>query len=258
MINKGESCISAVLNGSIPIALIKHGLNTIFKKETPVEPDIGYITNGLEALFSGEDGYYEGVWVDRINGHTFTPISASTAPVHDAENKLYNATSFGGMVSDIQSPSDGLCSLEVVTRDVKNVTRNGNNYGTIIGGTMSNYAIGNGLVIVKNASNQISLQSYKSQTCTYKPINNSEFVNNGLDTLTIVPNVGFFRNGVKVGDCNATPGSSLIGLFTHTSGSHASTYRAKGKIHALRYYNRQLTAEEVLHNYNEDLKIYGN
>jgi hypothetical protein len=39
MINKGKGCITAIFNGSIPIGVIKHGLDTIFQKPTePVEP----------------------------------------------------------------------------------------------------------------------------------------------------------------------------------------------------------------------------
>lgn len=39
MVNKGKGCISAIFNGSIPIALVKHGLDTIFRKPSePVEP----------------------------------------------------------------------------------------------------------------------------------------------------------------------------------------------------------------------------
>lgn len=36
---KGKGCFSAIFDGSIPIALVKHGLETVFsKKEEPVEP----------------------------------------------------------------------------------------------------------------------------------------------------------------------------------------------------------------------------
>lgn len=221
----------------------------------PPIPVIKYVTEGLIAHFSGEDNYVDGVWVDRINGYKFTPVSASSAPTYDIENKLYNVYTTGGMISDLIAGGTAECSIEIVTRDVKNVVRPSNTYGTILGGTMKDHSINDGLVIVKNKSDQISLQSYASQVCTYHPINNSEFIANDLDTLTIVPYVGFFKNGVKVADCNAIPGESLVGLFTHTGG-YASSYRGKGKVHAVRYYNRQLTEDEIVKNYNTDKEIY--
>ena len=222
---------------------------------TPPAPVNTYVVDGLVAHFSGEDDYIDGAWVDRVGGYKLTPTTASAAPKYDVTNKLYNVDTTGGMVSDLNAGGVAECSIEVVTRDVKNTVRPSSSYGTILGGTMKDHSINDGLVIVRNKSEQISLQSYASQVCTYHAINNSEFENNGLDTLTIVPYVGFFRNGVKLADCNATPGSSLIGLFTHI-GSNASSYRGKGKVHAIRYYNRQLTEDEIVNNHNIDKEIY--
>jgi hypothetical protein len=235
--------------------LVKEDKEEPVTPPTPPAPIKSYVTEGLVAHFSGEDNYIDGAWVDRINGYKLTPASTSAVPVYDTENKLYNVSTTGGMVSDLTTGGVAECSIEIVTRDVKDVVRPSNTYGTILGGTMKDHSIDNGLVIVKNKSEQISLQSYVSQVCTYHAINNSEFEDNGLDTLTIVPHVGFFRNGVKVADCNAIPGSSLMGLFTHI-GSNASSYRGKGKVHAVRYYNRQLTEDEIVNNYNIDKDIY--
>lgn len=260
MINKAKGCMSAIFDGSISIGMIKHGLDTVFKKETPVEPDVGYITNGLEALFSGEDGYFEGAWVDRINGHTFTPVSASTAPVYDETNKLYNVNSFGGMLADFKTTSNATFSIEVVVRDIKNVGRNGSNYGVILGTNMNGWSFTNGPAIFKRANGECALALLKGTSMNSIAIADSNLVSGALDTIAIIPSVGYFRNGVKIGDAPSEVTVADLALFTHydQKANGTSTYKAKGKIHGVRYYNRLLSVEEVLHNYNEDLKIYGN
>ena len=36
---QGKGCLTAIFDGSIPIGIVKHGLDTVFsKKEEPVEP----------------------------------------------------------------------------------------------------------------------------------------------------------------------------------------------------------------------------
>lgn len=58
MVNKGKGCISAIFNGSIPIGIIKHGLDTIFQKPSePVEPSPieGYTV--LDSIYSNGKQY---------------------------------------------------------------------------------------------------------------------------------------------------------------------------------------------------------
>ena len=212
MINKAKGCISAIFDGSISIGMIKHGLDTVFKKETPVEPDIGYISDGLEALFSGEDGYFEGAWVDRINGHTFTPVSASTAPVYDESNKLYNANSFSGMLADFKTSENATFSIEVVVRDVKNVGRNGTNYGVVLGTNMNTWSFANGPAVFKRANGECALALLNGTTMDSIAIAGTNLVTGALDTFTIIPSVGYFRNGVKIGDAP----SNVTSIYRNT------------------------------------------
>lgn len=266
MINKGKGCFSAIFDGSIPIALVKHGLDTVFQKPSePVEPTVGYVSNGLIAHFSGEDDYNGGVWLDRVSGYKFTPVSSDTAPVHDATNKLYEATQFGGMLSDFTIPVGSDFTFEVVTRDIKNnemVNLNAN-YGMIVGCAMKNWDIDNGGVFLMNWRYEvIALRCNGGNTNAVPsagidiPLNS--FIDNALDTFTIVPNVGLFRNGEWLIEAPQNTIERGVGLFTHYSGSYTSSFRTKGKIHSVRMYNRQLTADEVMQNYKEDLRIYDN
>lgn len=56
MINKGKGCISAIFDGSIPIGIIKHGLDTIFQKPSePAEPLEGYTV--LDSIYANGKQY---------------------------------------------------------------------------------------------------------------------------------------------------------------------------------------------------------
>ena len=72
--------------------------------------------------------------------------------------------------------------------------------------------------------------------------------------------MGYFHNGVKLeGVCTKPNSSTNISLLTNTGNYDGAVqcYRGKGKIHAVRMYDRQLTEEEVMQNYQTDLNIYG-
>lgn len=212
---------------------------------------------GMIADFRGEDDYINGSWVDRINGYKFTPVSTSTAPVHDSINKLYEATQFGGMRANFMTGTT--FTLEFVFRDIKNMVKaSESNYANLVGTNMSGWSNNNGVVINKTADNsKVNVQLLKGTTSTYHSIPFTEFEDGKLDTIAIVPGVGFFKNGVLLKSVGTSLNSGNIGLFTHYDQTYASSYKSKGKIHAVRKYNRTLTAEEILQNYQTDLKIYG-
>ena len=221
---------------------------------------INYVENGLTALFTGLDNYVDGSWVDRVSGYKFTPISSSTKPVYSAIARLYNQNVFGGMVSDFTIPAGSDFSFEIVTRDIKNATSSsqGSYYASIVGSAMDGWNVASGgiaLQRLKTADNKIVCSMPGNGITPSIPYSN--FVANSLDTFTIVPSVGVFHNGVKISDINANTTERKVGLFTHYSGSYTSYYRAKAKIHSVRVYNRQLTAEEVAQNHAEDIRIYG-
>lgn len=256
MIKFGTSNIVNVLKGGESFIKAYHGSDLVFNKSTPT-PTIEYITDGLVADFRGEDDYVDGAWVDRVSGYKFTPVSSSTAPVHDATNKLYQATSFGGMRANFMTGTT--FTLEFVFRDVKNMTKaSANNYSTLVGSNMSGWNINNGVAINKTADNsKLNVQFLKGTTSTYYSIPFTEFIDGKLDTIAIIPGVGFFKNGVLLKSVGTSLNSGNIGLFTHYDQTYASSYKSKGKIHAVRKYTRALTAEEVLQNYQTDLLIYG-
>lgn len=264
MINKGQGCLTAIFKGLIPISTVKQGLETVFQKPSePIEPtNYNYVTDGLIAWFTGEDGYIDGAWVDRISGYKFKPVSGSTAPVHDSVNKLYEATKLGGMISDWQIPSDGPHTFEVVTRDIKNMGRaSTNNYGVLVGGDMSGYSmVTDTIAIIKLANsgtdaNIINVTRLGNTEPIYK-IDPATLEDKSLDTFSYT-RTALYHNAVKKDSMPTTTNKRYVGLFTH-KGTAASSYRGTGKIHAVRVYNRNLTAEEIAQNRAEDIRLYGN
>lgn len=254
MIKFGTLDVSDVYKGNQAFAKSYIGGSLVFQKTSSIQ----YITDGLVADFRGEDNYVDGSWVDRVSGYKFTPVSTSTAPVHDSTNKLYQATSFGGMKSDFTTGTT--FTLEFTFRDVKNMVKaSSTNYATLVAGNMSGYDQKNGVYIVKKQSTEeLSIFTKNGTTTSSSAIYSlGNLPDNSLDTITFSIGVGIFHNGVKLSDCSKTITSGNIGLFTFYDQTNASSYKAKGKIHAVRKYNRALTAEEVLQNYNADVSIYG-
>lgn len=259
MIKLGTSNITSIYKGTEEIIKAYKGLDLVFNKTTP-EPVAEYITDGLFMDFRGEDNYANGAWTSRINTasktYAFTPVSNDTAPIHNSSNKLYEATSFGGMVGNFTI--DSIFSFEITLRDVKNVESKSNTTtATILGSNANSSVMYNGIVLFKNTSaNTLTMATRTSSGGVYSSakIDCATLVDGGLDTFTFIPNAGFFHNGVKISNCSASIATGQLALFTNFN---YSAYSAKGKVHAVRYYTRILTEEEVKHNYETDISIYG-
>lgn len=265
MVNKGKGCITSIFDGSIPIGVIKHGLETIFTKpsqpiEPPVEPsEVEYVKDGLVANFSGKDTYANGVWLDRISGYKFTPVSTNTRPQYKASERLYSAETYGGMIADFKLSGAEPYTFEVVTRDIKNAQSESLSlyYATIVGSDMVEWNNNDGGVFLAKLHNTYNQDiTFGLADINQYSVKQSELVDNSMDTFTVVPSVGVYHNGVKMGDCSTYEGENGVGLFIHSSGSKVNSYRGLGKIHAVRVYNRYLTEEEIQYNYEQDIKIY--
>ena len=251
--------ISAVYKGSQEFVKGYKGSDLLFDNSTII-PTQEYVTDGLTAHFSGYDNYTDGAWVDRVSGYKFTPVSTSTAPVYDETNKLYEATQFGGMQGNFRVAGGSSYSIEFVVRDVKNMSKySSTNYATLIGNDLNGWNSTGGVSVFKRpTTEELSLMVRNgTTTVTNAIINFSDLIDGALDVFSFVPGVGIFRNGEKISDCSTSGTSSNIGLFTVYTQTNAGSYKAKGKVHAVRYYNRALTAEEVLKNYNTDVSMYG-
>ena len=263
MINKGQGCLTAIFKGLIPISTVKHGLETVFQKPSePIEPtNYNYVTDGLIAWFTGEDDYIDGAWVDRISGYKFIPKSQSTAPVHDGVNNLYEATTYGGMVSDWQIPSSGAHTFEVVTRDIKNITNSSSSYKVIVGGDTTNGGQSmatDTIALLKMGksgtnANKITVSRQGNDTTVYR-IDPATLEDNSLDTFSYT-RTEVYHNAVKKDSITATTNNRYVGLFAHKG---STSFNGTGKIHAVRVYNRNLTADEIAQNHAEDVRIYGN
>ena len=224
----------------------------------PVEPTSGYVTNGLLIHFSGEDNYVDNAWVDRVTGYKFESLGSGTKmPTYDAFNRLYQQTDKGGLKSNFTLPAGTNYTFEVVARDLKNSTNsNSSYYSTIVGCQMENWRQTDGGVHLYRLDGSKGIQFGETKNgLAIMDINT--FVDNALDTLTQVPGQAIYRNGEWVMDIGENPYERYVGLFSHYEGGNANYYRGRGKIHAVRVYNRQLTAEEVAQNHAEDIRIYG-
>jgi hypothetical protein len=228
--------------------------------EPVTPPSGGYITDGLVALFSGEDKYVNDTWVDRINGYTFSSLgSGAKIPVYDAINKLDQQKEKGGLKSNFILPAGSNYTFEVVTRDAKNATSStmSNYYATIVGCQMENWRQTEGGVHLYRLPTSDDKFQFGESKNGLGYIPRDEFVDGALDTFTQIPGQALYRNGEKIMDIGENPADRYVGLFSHYEGSNANYYRGMGKIHAVRVYGRQLTAEEVAHNHEEDIRIYG-
>lgn len=222
---------------------------------TPVDT-YDYVDDGLIMLFSGEDEMTLGTWRDRIGGFKF--VSTGNAPTYDAENKLYHQTGAGSMLGDFVMPAHANYSFEVTIRDILGIynpaSSSSGAYCAIVGSNMTGYEIkASGTFIGKNTSNVFCGIFEISRI----DMPHSKFTSGELSTFTFVPTVGIFLNGAKILDCGTPTIARNISLFGHYDGSYRSNSYSTGKIHSVRMYNRQLTAEEVMQNYEEDVRIYG-
>lgn len=228
-----------------------------------------YVSNGLFAYWDGIDNRANGThdssattWVDKINGYTWTADKTDGTQWWSWENDALafaptttgDKPTLGKNTFKCARPGTGLRTLEVVftpqsvaaclgefTSDNTNLTDENEQ---IIGVLSSDNTF-----ITKGKQNGFSagnITNIKSITATYD---------------ATYAAVTAYMNGTEV----TTRGSSHSFKYHHftemvlgaQNNTANLTYPFKGKIHAIRFYDRELTAEEIAENYALDAVRYG-
>lgn len=250
--------------GTSTITVAYGGKTTTFSVTVTHAP---YIQNGLFAYWDAIDNQATGnhdssatTWVDKINGYTWTPVVTNGTQTWSWGNDalIFAPTQTGNFANSgnafkCSRPTTGLRTLEVVytpeavgacvgefTSDLTGVT---DNTTQIIGMSSSdNTFMTQG---VQNGYQAGSLTNIKSIVATYGS--------------SYAP-VKAYMNGSEV----TSQGSSHSYKYHYHSDmvlgtQNVETYRYpfKGVIHAIRFYDRELTAEEIAQNYADDVARFG-
>ena len=271
MINKGKGCISAIFNGSIPIGVIKHGLETVFNKaEEPVEPTQGYVTEGVIANYSGYDCEGGSTWVDSASGNNITMYN----------NPTFNSEIHGWVFGGGSTKQYGKGNISAPTGDytieIYGLVPDMSTYSKIaafVGHTWSAYK-GYGIGGVYTDSNNARTM------CFFATANNSgknfpmylegiwganiktKFVLRRNQADGIYNQYAKNINGDKtqndtVSTAAITPYQQKIIIGSLKDASTSASDFCKGTMFAVRVYNRYLTDEEIAQNHAEDVRLYG-
>ncbi len=232
-------------------------VNVENKEEPPVTPD--YITNGLVAWFDGEDKPHDSkYWISRVGVDYISDVNGKTllsdeksfknnktlAMITSADyyKKDYTIEIVGKLNSQVNSDnSTGAWFLTMNEAGtwgigVKNATGDVTfvNHTVNMGKTFSGY-------LKRTFSSSLFLETVYSRGHTSGK-NTGKGSVNGCEWFSIVEPTA---SGVGTKLQN----HAILCYYARTSGT---TEKVDGEINCIRIYNRQLTNEELLHNYNID------
>lgn len=210
-----------------------------------VEPEPQYVTDGIILWLDGiNKGGTDGNWTDLVNGHVFTNRGCTV---------LSDGFSFDGVDDDmmnstfntVTTPMDN--TIEVV---VSAVDATGVHAIFCAGAPAGNKNTKRFYVAITTQLVCLATTSSYPTISTPTPA--------AVHSIVSCPDGGLYINGVA-----ATPAANGYYNFQGASNRIGSGYypttvrhRFKGTIHAIRIYNRSLTAEEVAHNYALDLQRF--
>ena len=240
--------------------------------EPEVEPD--YITNGLVAWWDGADEPDEnGDWVSRVGtdyiSQFTTALGDSTKNkfgiLHSKKDKCYRNNAMYGLTNQVDYFKSGY-TVEVVGK-VTSTATSSNLEAT--GDIATLFAFNKGsspcIALKNNTGDFCALNSSKA---TY-PVTYTNLFNKRLNmciNLNSVPSrtaqgqhrIKYSLNGRS---WQTIPAFTMMAMSNKASNStimclwQDSQY-ACCEINSIRIYNRELTADELLHNYQEDLKRF--
>lgn len=234
-----------------------------------VTASAAYVSEGLFAHWDAIDNQATGThdatattWIDKINGHTWTAMVTGGTKTWswDADALLFNPGSTGNVSTDGKNtfkctrPGTGLRTLEIVfetekigclgefTADITGVT---DDTTQIIGCVASDNT-----VITQGTQSSCfsvgSLSSIQSITATYGN--------------TYLP-VKAYKNGeeitTRVGSHSFKYKYFSEMILGAQNNSANLKYPFSGKIHSIRFYDRELSASEIADNYAVDVARFG-
>ena len=249
--------------GASTITVTYAGLTDTFS----VTVTANYVTDGLFAHWDAIDNQATGThdssattWVDLINGHTWTAIvTDSTKTWSWGDNSLILSSTAGGGASSGKNgfkctrPNVGLRTLEIVFTPNGNQTACVGEFTTDLTGITDN-TVQNIAVFTDNTVTTIGVQN-GYQVTDITSINSISATYNSSYAA-----VKCYKNSTEV----TTQGSQHSFKYHFYSemilGSQNNSanlnYAFKGTIHAIRMYNRELTAEEIATNYAVDVERF--
>lgn len=267
MINKGKGCITAIFDGSIPIGIIKHGLDTIFQKPSEEPLPEGYVTDGIYANYSGYDCEGGTTWVDSVNGNDITMYKS---PEFDANTHSWtfkqSSKQYGK--ADLTVPTDDF-TVEVYGL-VPNATSN-SRLMALLGHTWS-YNKGYGVALLVDSN---KMATYINTAGNGNGVNyellaegllganlKTKIVmrrskNNGILNQCVITANGKKQSDESTATGSITPYQNALMLSIKKSGSSTTSDFVNGSYFAIRIYNRYLTDAEIAQNHAEDVKLYG-
>lgn len=254
--------------GTSTIAVSYGGKSTTFNVVV-TESSAEYVTDGLFAFWDSIDNQATGehdanatTWKDTINGYEWTAMKTDGTQTWSWNSNalVFNPTETGSASSggkntfSLARSNTGVRTLEIVltpdsltgcvgefsdnktgltnsTAQVVGLITSDNSF--IIQGSQTGYSAGN-ITNIKSISGVYD-SSYSPQKAYM----------NGEEVTTRVNSHSF----------QAYLSGNMI-LGTQNNGTN-QVYAYKGKIHAIRFYNRELTAEEIANNYSIDVIRYG-
>lgn len=209
-----------------------------------VERGPGYVTDGLIFWVDGIDkGASDGSWVDKIGGHIFAHSSNSPTPTDtgfsfDGTNFFYNKTFL-----EVTAP--GTHTIEIALSDAQV----GDDGYCLFTAYAASYSVKRFYVAFVGSKSKVCLSAAKTH-----PMYNYTSAEDIRSIVSCPDGRCYINNVQSVSDENnyykSTGTVNRIGCGYYNS---KARHFYKGNIHAIRIYNRSLTADEVAHNYALDL-----
>lgn len=251
--------------GTSTITVSYGGKTTTFNVTVTEAPT--YVTNGLFAFWDAIDNQATGnhdssalTWVDKINSYTWTPVVSDGTQKWswDDDGLIFAPTSTGntansGNAFECPRPTTGLRTLEVVLTP-EAVTACAGEFTSDLTG-------------VTDSTTQIIAVSANDNTFIIRGSQNSYNAGNLTNIKSIVATYGSsyapvkaYMNGSEVtsrGSSHSFKYHVHSDMVLGTQNAQTYTYPFKGVIHAIRFYDRELTAEEIAQNYAIDVARFG-
>lgn len=245
--------------GTSTITVSYGGKTTTF---TVTVTSLPYIAEGLVHYWDAIDNTGNGhdssatVWKDLIGSCDLTKNDGVTTTSWDANALVFAPTA--SSTKQAWQNTDGITDSTNMTVEV--IMTPASNVGNSMVASFVSYA---------NTLNKRVAMSANDLSCMVFSADPSGSYLTGLTSLADVRSIvgtytstsgssGCYVNGVeKTSRASHTYNGTLTGTVIGSYNNSTSTYPYKGKIHAIRVYNRVLTAEEIQTNYQKAIAYYG-
>lgn len=198
-----------------------------------------YIQNGLVFWLDGIDkGGTEGYWIDLVGGLRF-PLTGATSVADGVE---FTAE------SDVKTENTTTMKWPLATYHLEVVCQ-----------SMNQTSLGTKVVVMPTANINVAFLFYNTSigrsTYTGKLRNLNPKGNGVLANYSVAEHLQYC-NGAAMSTINSTTNANGIDSYIHI-GRKSAGQNYVGKICSVRVYSRQLTADEVIYNYNIDKERFG-